>query len=312
MNIMFMGTPEFAIPSLEALYNNGHNVVCVVTQPDKPKGRGHKMAHPPVYECASSHGTCIYQPENLKKENFEHILTGCNPDLIAVVAYGKILPEYVLNYPKYGCINVHGSLLPKYRGAAPMQWCLINGETKTGVTTMYMEKGLDTGDMLLKAEIPLTDEDNYETVHNKLNVLGADLLIKTIDGLEKGSIKRQKQDDSLSCYSPMIDKTNSKIDWSFSAENIKNLVRGLYPFPRAYTMYGSKLLKIEKATACKSSSDEKYGTIIDVDKKSFTVQCGDGTALIVTQIQMEGKKSMQVESYLLGNSIEKGIILNQE
>lgn len=309
MNIMFMGTPDFAIPSLEALYNAGHNVVCVVTQPDKPKGRGHKMAHPPVYECAQSHGTPIYQPQNLKKENFEHILIDSNPDLIAVVAYGKILPEYVLNYPKYGCVNVHGSLLPKYRGAAPMQWCIINGESKTGVTTMLMEKGLDTGDMLLKAEIELTDDDNYETVHDKLNVIGANLLVETISKLQNGEIVPQKQDDSLSCYSPMIDKTNSKIDWSKPAQNIKNLVRGLYPFPRAYTMYCDKLLKIEKATAVQTQSSDECGTIIAVDKKSFTVKCSGDTALCVTKIQMEGKKSMDVQSYLLGNTIQKGIVL---
>lgn len=309
MNIMFMGTPEFANASLEALYNAGHNVVCVVTQPDKPKGRGHKMAHPPVYECAVEHGTTVYQPENLKKENFEKILLDTNPDLIAVVAYGKILPGYVLDYPKYGCINVHGSLLPKYRGAAPMQWCLINGETKTGVTTMYMDKGLDTGDMLLKSEIELCDDDNYETVHNSLSVLGAQLLVETIEKLEKGEVVREKQDDSQSCYSPMIDKTNSKIDWNKNAKDIKNLIRGLYPFPRAYTMYGDKLLKIEKAKAVTLSSKEKCGTIIDVGKRSFTVKCLGDTALEVTNIQMEGKKSMPVESFLLGNSIQKGIVL---
>ena len=215
----------------------------------------------------------------------------------------------MLNYPKYGCVNVHGSLLPKYRGAAPMQWCIINGESKTGVTTMLIEKGLDTGDMLLKAEIELTDDDNYETVHDKLNVIGANLLVETISKLQNGEIVPQKQDDSLSCYSPMIDKTNSKIDWSKPAHNIKNLVRGLYPFPRAYTMYCDKLLKIEKATAVQTQSSDECGTIIAVDKKSFTVKCSGDTALCVTKIQMEGKKSMDVQSYLLGNTIQKGIVL---
>ena len=191
-----------------------------------------------------------------------------------------------------------------------MQWCLINGEEKTGVTTMYMEKGLDTGDMLLKAEIDLTEDDNYETVHDTLNILGANLLVETISLLEKGEVERIKQDDSLSCYSPMIDKSNSKIDWSKSAEDIKNLVRGLYPFPRAYTMYCEKLLKIEKAKAVKINCDAVCGTIIKVDKKSFTVKCANSTALEVTQIQMEGKKSMPVESFLLGNCIEEGIVLN--
>ncbi len=309
MNIMFMGTPDFAIPSLEALYKAGFNVTCVVTQPDKPKGRGHKMAHPPVYECAQKYGTPVYQPENLKRENFEHILKEHNPDLIAVVAYGKILPEYVLNYPKYGCINVHGSLLPKYRGAAPMQWCLINGEEKTGVTTMYMEKGLDTGDMLLKAEIDITDEDNYETIHDKLNVIGAKLLVDTINALLNGTCTRTAQDDELSCYSPMIDKNTARIDWNRPAICIKNLVRGLYPFPRAFTTLDGKQLKIEKAVVDTKSYTETPGTVIDISKSSFTVVCGEGTALIVTQVQLEGKKSMDVQSFLLGNTIQKGTSL---
>lgn len=309
MNIMFMGTPDFAIPSLEALYEAGHNVTCVITQPDKPKGRGHKMAHPPVYECAERHGTPVYQPENLKKENFEHILREHNPELIAVVAYGKILPEYVLNFPKYGCINVHGSLLPKYRGAAPMQWCLINGEEKTGVTTMYMEKGLDTGDMLLKEEIDITDDDNYETIHDKLNVIGAKLLVDTVSALMAGTCTRIPQDDALSCYSPMIDKNTARIDWSKSAESIKNLVRGLYPFPRAFTTLDGKQLKIEKALVDNNSSSAEPGTVTEVTKKSFTVACGEGTALVVTQVQLEGKKSMNVQSFLLGNALERGTVL---
>ena len=304
-----MGTPEFAIPSLEALYSAGHNVCCVVTQPDKPKGRGHKMAHPPIYLCAESHGTRVYQPENLKRESFEEILKSENPDLIAVVAYGKILPEYVLNYPKYGCINVHGSLLPKYRGAAPMQWCLINGEEKTGITTMYMEKGLDTGDMLLKAEVDILPDDTYESIHDKLNILGADLLVETIEQLENGTAVREKQDDTLSCYSPMIDKQTARIDWSKGADDINNLVRGLYPFPRAYSYLEGKIIKIEKALPVTSKADCACGTVIEADNKSFTVKCGENTALKVLRIQMEGKKSMDVESYFLGNSIDINSVL---
>lgn len=309
MNIMFMGTPEFAIPSLEALYDAGYNICCVVTQPDKPKGRGHKMSHPPIYECAQNHGTKVYQPENLKKESFENILKTENPDLIAVVAYGKILPEYVLNYPKYGCINVHGSLLPKYRGAAPMQWCLINGEEKTGITTMYMEKGLDTGDMILKEEIDILPDDTYESIHNKLNVLGADLLVKTIESLRNGTAVREKQDDTLSCYSPMIDKQTAKIDWTKSAFDINNLIRGLYPFPRAYCYIGDKILKIEQAVPEKSDITALCGTVISCDSKSFTVKCGDNTVLKVLKIQIEGKKSMTVENYFLGNNIDEMTIL---
>ncbi|MBQ7900734.1 MAG: methionyl-tRNA formyltransferase, partial [Clostridia bacterium] len=253
----------------------------------------------------------VHQPLNLKKENFEHILNEENPDLIAVVAYGKLLPEYVLNYPKYGCINVHGSLLPKYRGAAPMQWCLINGESKTGITTMYMEKGLDTGDMLLKAEIDITDDDNYETIHDKLNVLGAQLLVETITSLENGTAVRIPQDDSLSCYSPMIDKSTAKIDWSKNAADIKNLIRGLYPFPRAYTSYDGKQLKIEKAVVSQKATKSAPGTVTDVSKTSFTVACGEGTCLEVTRVQLEGKKSMEVQSFLLGNVIESGVVLGK-
>lgn len=311
MNIMFMGTPEFAIPSLEALYTAGHNVCCVITQPDKPKGRGHKMAHPPVYECAQSHGTTIYQPETLKKADFEEILNRENPDLIAVVAYGKILPEYVLNYPKYGCINVHGSLLPKYRGAAPMQWCIINGETKTGITTMYMEKGLDTGDMLMKAEVDVLSDDTYETIHDKLNVLGADLLVKTIEQLEAGTAVREKQDDALSCYSPMIDKETARIDWTKNAYDINNLIRGLNPFPRAYSYYCGKILKIEKALPENKICDGECGMVVCADSKSFTVKCGENTVLSVLRLQMEGKKSMDTADYFLGNKIEPGTMLGE-
>lgn len=309
MNIMFMGTPEFAIPSLEALYKAGHNVCCVITQPDKPRGRGHKMAHPPVYDCAASHGTKVYQPQSLKKEEFEEILLAENPELIAVVAYGKILPEYVLDYPKYGCINVHGSLLPKYRGAAPMQWCIINGEKKTGITTMYMEKGLDTGDMLMKSEIDILPDDTYETIHDKLNVLGAELLVATVEQLKAGTAVREKQDDSESCYSPMIDKQTARIDWTKNAQDINNLIRGLYPFPRAYSYLDGKILKIEKAVAISSDSSLNCGTVIDCDSKSFTVQCGENTALTVLKMQIEGKKSMDVSSYFLGNKIDKGTLL---
>lgn len=309
MKIMFMGTPDFAIPSLEALYSAGHDVTCVVTQPDKPKGRGHKMAHPPVYDCAEKHGTRIYQPESLKKEFFEEILLSEAPELIAVVAYGKILPEYVLNYPKYGCINVHGSLLPKYRGAAPMQWCLINGEKKTGITTMFMEKGLDTGDMLMKEEIDISDDDTYETIHDKLNVIGADLLVKTIKQLADNTAVREKQDDTLSCYSPMIDKQTARIDWSKNAYDINNLIRGLYPFPRAYSYIDGKIIKIEKAFPVSDTSDGTFGSVISSDSTSFTVKCGSDTALKVLKIQMEGKKSMDVASYFLGNKIDKGTML---
>ena len=309
MNIMFMGTPDFAIASLEALYNAGHNVVSVVTREDKPRGRGHKIMHTPVYECAKKHDTIIYQPENLKKENFEKILVENNPDLIAVVAYGKILPEYIINYPKYGCVNVHASLLPKYRGAAPMQHSIINGETETGVTTMLMDKGLDTGDMLLKEKIEIGPEDNLEIIHDKLSVIGAKLLIETINLLKDGKATREKQNDDESCYSPMIDKETAKIDWTKDAATVKNLVRGLYPFPRAFTLYNGKILKIEHCQCESSKYSAPCGTVVSKNNKSFTVQCGFDTCLVIDRIQLEGKKSMLVEDFFLGNTIECDTIL---
>ena len=310
MNIMFMGTPEFACVSLRMLKENGYNVTSVVTTEDKPRGRGHKMTHPDVYTEAENLGIeRIYQPLNLKKENFEEILKSEKPDLIAVVAYGKLLPEYVLNYPKYGCINVHGSLLPKYRGAAPMQWCLIDGEKETGVTTMYMDKGLDTGDMLLKASIPLTDEDNFGTVHDKLAVLGANLLIQTIEALKNGAVKRIPQGETTTHYAEMITRETTKIDWNKSAMEIFNLIRGLTPFPKATCVYEEKGLKILKTSVCSYSSDAQCGEIISVNADSFEVCCGSGTVLKVFEIQPEAKKAMTVKDYLMGNEIKKGTFL---
>lgn len=308
MRVMFMGTPDFSVYSLKLLVEEGYNVTSVVTQPDKKKGRGHKMAHPPVFDYAFENGIEIFQPENLKKENFEEILINQNPDIIVVAAYGKILPEYVLNYPKYGCINVHASLLPKYRGAAPIQRCIIDGEDKTGVTIMYMEKGLDTGDMILKKEVEITREDNYESLHDKLANIGTIALKEALKLIENGNFTREKQNDELSNYAPMIDKETAKIDWSKSAEDIFNLVRGLYPYPKAYTTYDAKLFKICKAEVTDKKSNSKFGEITNVYKDSFEVECGDFN-LKVTKIQTEGKKEMEVSDYLKGNIIEKGKIL---
>ena len=309
MKIMFMGTPEFANYSLKSLIDAGYDLCAVVTQPDKPKGRGHHMAHPAVYEMAERENIKIFQPENLKRENFENILTMSNPDLIVVTAYGKILPEYVLNYPKYGCINVHGSLLPKYRGAAPMQWAIINGESKTGITIMYMEKGLDTGDMILKKVCPIDKDDTYETLHDKMANISGPLLIEAIEMIENGTAKREKQDDSISSYSPMIDKETACINWDNDAQSISNLVRGLNPFPKAYTTYLGKGLKILKAYPVSYSGKFKCGEIADVGKSSFKVSCGGDTFLEVKNIQVDGKKVMSVEDYLRGNTIEKGTLL---
>ncbi len=311
MNIMFMGTPEFAVSSLEALYaHGGVTVTSVVTREDKPRGRGHKMTHTAVYDCAQSHGTKIYQPQNLKKENFEEILLSEKPDLIAVVAYGRILPEYVLNFPKYGCVNVHSSLLPKYRGAAPMQWAVINGEKTTGVTTMLMNKGLDTGDMLMKESIDIEINDTFETIHDKLAPIGAKLLVATIERLADGTAKRDPQDESLMTYAPMIDKTTAHIDWTKNAHDIRNLIRGLYPFPCAYTVCGGKIMKIEAAHAVGDDSDAMCGTVTAVSEKDFTVKCAENTALAIDRLRPEGKKSMNTDDFLRGNSIERGTVLS--
>ncbi len=310
MKIMFMGTPEFACVSLRKLKDTGYDVTSVVTTEDKPRGRGHKMTPPDVYLCAEELGICsIYQPKNLKKENFEEILLKETPDLIAVVAYGKLLPEYVINYPKYGCINVHGSLLPKYRGAAPMQWALLDGETQTGVTTMYMDTGLDTGDMLLKAAIELTPDDNFGTVHDKLASLGADLLVDTIEKILSGDIERIPQGETTTHYAHMITKEMTLIDWSEDALVINNLVRGLTPFPKASTSMNGKSLKILKTLPLDITKEGECGLIASVNSDSFDVICGGGSVLRIFEIQPEAKKPMKVSDYLKGNTIETNTVL---
>ncbi len=309
MKILFMGTPDFAVESLKALANAGHEITGVVTIPDKPRGRGHKLAHTPVYEAALSMGYTIYTPSTLKPEEFLSVLTAAEPDAIVVVAYGKILPEYVLNYPKFGCINVHASLLPKYRGAAPMQRCIIDGEKTTGVTTMYMEKGLDTGDMLLKKEIEIQDDDNFETIHDKLAICGAELIVETMHRLENGTCVPQKQDESLACYAHMITKETCLIDWQKDATAIHNLVRGLYPVPKAYTYYEGKQMKILVTRVSSQTTPCTAGTIITIGKDSISIACGNGSVLEVMSIQPEGKRMMTVSDYLKGNSFAPSTIL---
>ena len=310
MNIMFMGTPEFACVSLRTLVNNGYNVTSVVTTEDKPRGRGHKMTPPDVYIEAQELGIQnIYQPINLKKDNFRDILEKENPDMIVVVAYGKLLPEYVIDYPKYGCINVHGSLLPKYRGAAPMQWALIDGEKEVGVTTMYMDKGLDTGDMLLKASFELDENDNFGTVHDKLAKLGADLLPKTIEEILNGTAVRIPQGESTTHYAHMITKEMTIINWSNRAEVIYNLVRGLTPFPKASSTMHGKNIKILKTSVLDKKATGEHGQIVSVNSDSFDVLCGENTILRIYEIQPEGKKVMSVADYLKGNQIDTNYIL---
>lgn len=309
MKIMFMGTPDFAVECLKSLIEAGHEIVSVITTPDKPRGRGHKMCPTPVCEYAESQSLTVYKPLNLKKENFEDILKDNNPELIVVVAYGRILPVYVLDYPKYGCINVHASLLPKYRGAAPIQRSIIDGETSTGVTTMYMAEGLDTGDMLLKSVVEITSEDNFETLHDKLALSGAKLIVETIDLLKKNMLNPEKQDDTLSNYASMITKETTCIDWRETADNIHNLVRGLFPVPKAYTLYQGKMMKICRTLLTDKTTDKPCGEILSKDNEAFYVACGNKSVIKVITIQAEGKKVTDVCEFLKGNTIELGVIL---
>lgn len=310
MRIMFMGTPDFAVSALDALNKNGHDIVSVVTTPDKPRGRGHKMMHTPVHEYAIEHNMPVYTFTSLKKEFFESTLKDSDPEVIVVAAYGKILPKYVLDYPKYGCINIHASLLPKYRGAAPIQRAIMDGETQTGISTMYMDVGLDTGDILQCKSVEILKDDNFGTLHDKLASVGAELILSTLDSLKDGTYTRIKQDDSKSTYASMITKDTAKINWNDSAKNICNLVRSLYPIPKSETVLNGKKLKIGKCVETEVNTKScTSGTVINVTAKSFLVSCGGQTAVEVLMLQPEGKKIMSTADYLKGNVIETGTVL---
>lgn len=308
MNIVFMGTPEFAVPSLKKLIEN-YNVTAVFTQPDRPKGRGKKLAMSPVKEEAVKHDIPVYQPLKIKndKESIE-ALRSLAPDFIIVVAFGQILPKEVLEIPKLGCINLHASLLPKYRGAAPINWAIINGEAKSGNTTMLMDIGLDTGDMLLKSEYAVTEDMTAGDLHDILKEDGGDLLAETIEKLSRGELTREKQDDSKSCYASMLNKELAKIDWSENSIKIKNLIRGLNPWPVAYTEYDSEVMKIYEAKVMDRKTNYEPGTIISANKNGIEIACGDGV-LLVKKIQFPGGKALTVEEYLRGNTIKEGIKL---
>lgn len=307
MKVIFMGTPEFAVPTLDRLVKE-HEVLAVVTQPDKPKGRGKKMVFPPVKEKALEYGIEVYQPPKVKTPEFVEVLKSYNPDVIVVVAFGQILSEEILNIPKYGCINVHGSILPKYRGAAPIQWSIINGEKYGGVTTMYMAKGLDSGDMILKAEEKITDSDTYGTLYDRLSGIGAELLIATLEQLENGSAVGVQQDEAEATLAPMITREMEHIDWNRPAKDIVNLIKGLNPQPTAHTVYGEEKLKIWFAETADGSYEGQPGEIVDVRKKDFVVKAADG-AVAVKEVQAQGGKRMTADAYMRGHSIEKGMLL---
>ena len=308
MKIVFMGTPEFAVPCLRALAESTHEVSAVFTQPDKPKGRGYKLIPTPVKAAAQEYGIPIYQPASLKKDNDAveamQILNDIAPELIVVTAYGKILPKEILELPKYGCINIHASLLPKYRGAAPINWVLLNGETETGVTSQQMNEGLDTGDVLVKQSTPIGENETYSQLYDRLSTMGAQVLMQTIEAVESGSLVPEKQDDSLSCYSPMITKDMSALDFSKTAREVHNTIRGVTGF----TTLGGKRLKIfVSEISDKIAPGAKNGEIVDTVR--FAVKCGDGRAVIFREVQPEGKKRMKTEDFLRGNKLTKGDIL---
>lgn len=308
MNVIFMGTPEFAVPTLKKLHENGHDIKLVVTQPDKPFGRGKKLKKSEVKEAAEELQLPIFQPDKIKiQENIE-ILKSYNPEVIVVVAYGQILSKEILMMPKYGCINVHASLLPKLRGAAPLNWAIINGETITGVTTMQMDVGLDTGDMLLKSEVEIDENMNVGELHDILMHEGADILIETLNKLEKNEIIPQKQDNSISSYASMLNNENRKINWKLTAKNIHNLIRGLSPWPTAYFTIDDKIVKVYKSSCTNENSDYEPGYVIKACNEGIFVKAKDGI-VILKEIQMPGKNKMTVEAYLRGNKFPEKIVL---
>ena len=307
MNIVFMGTPDFAVPSLKALIKE-YNVTAVLTQPDKPKGRGKKMAFSAVKEEALKHGIPVYQPTKLKDDtDLIETLKQLKPDFMIVVAFGQILTKEVLDIPKYGCINLHGSLLPMYRGSAPIQWSVINGEKVSGNTTMLMDVGIDTGDMLLKDEVEITDNMTAGELYDILKERGADLLVKSIEGIVNGSITPEKQEDET-FYAKMLDKNIAKIDWNKSSKEIHNLVRGLNPWPIAYTNYKDERMKIFETEHFEEKSSKEPGTIIDVSKKGIKVACREGV-LLIKKVQFPNGKPLSIEQYMNGHEIEKNLIL---
>ena len=302
MRIIFMGTPDFAVPCLQKLIDAGHDVCGVFTQPDKPKGRGYTLMPPSVKELALQHGLTVYQPITLRDDEVQELIRGLQPELIAVVAYGKLLPKAVLDIPPKGCVNVHGSLLPKYRGAAPIQWTVLNGDPIAGVTTMFMGEGLDTGDMLLKAETPVGENETSGELFERLCYLGADLLIDTIEALENGTITPVPQKDEQASYAGMLSKKDSPIDWNKTARQVHNQVRGLSPWPVANTMYHGKQLKIHQ-TLVYHNEQGKPGDMIEKNNR-FLVYCAQGAVELVT-VQYEGGKKMDAKEFFRGRPINE-------
>ena len=342
MKIVFMGTPDLAAEVLDTMMKSGYEVTLAVTQPDRPKGRGKSVIKTPVHECADRWGIPVFSPVRVKRPEAVERLREEAPDLIVVAAFGQILSKEILDLPRLGCVNVHASLLPAYRGAAPIQWAVINGEEKSGVTIMQMDEGLDTGDILLQEEIPLASDETGESLYDKMARLGGELLVKALPMIEQGTLTPIKQDDSASCYAPMLKKEMGNIDWSMPAVQIERLVRGLNSWPGAYTFMNGKMLKIWGAEVCGADAcggaaasgepagsepagagaattggdtlagvGSEPGTVVGTDKKKIYVACGEGV-LALTEVQYEGKKRMNTQAFLLGAKVESGQKLTRE
>lgn len=304
-----MGTPVFSVPCLEELIKN-EEVVGVFTQPDKPKGRGYELTPPPVKVCAQNHNIPVFQPTSMRDGKALEIINTLNAELIIVVAFGKILPKEILESVKYGCINIHASLLPRLRGSAPIQWSIINGESETGVSSMQMDEGVDTGDWYIKKSLPISQNMNAGELHDALSVLGASLLTETVNLLKENRLEPHKQDASLSSYAPMLSKELCPIDFSDTAQNIHNKIRGLYPWPVAVTKLNGKVLKVQESRLSDIKTEEKAGTVISLDG-GICVACGAGKTVLLKTVQLEGKKRMNYSDFLRGHPIEKGTILGR-
>ena len=310
IRIVYMGTPDFAVEPLEAIIKAGYEVAAVVTQPDKQKGRGKEVKMTPVKVCALRHGIPVFQPVKIKEPEAVAELEKYQADLFVVAAFGQLLSEEILNMPEYGCINIHASLLPAYRGAAPIQWAIIDGETQSGVTIMQMDKGLDTGDMLLKRSVELSPKETGDSLHDKLMHLGAELIVEALSKLEKGELVPEKQKDELSSYAKKLTKAMGQIDWSKDAVSLERWIRGLNSWPSAYTFFGGKTLKIWEAQVTEENGAQKAepGQVVSVSRESFTVACGQGELQILS-LQLEGKKRVSTREFLLGYQVEPGMIL---
>lgn len=303
MRIVFMGTPEFAVPSLKQLIQDGHEITGVYTQPDKPKNRGMKLTPPPVKVIAQEHKLPVFQPKTLKDEEVQRELEALAPELVVVAAYGKLLPKAVLELPTLGCINVHSSLLPKYRGAAPINWAILNGEPETGVTIMHMAEALDAGDIILQAATPIDLNESVEQLHDRLAVMGAELLSKAVTALAEGTAPRIPQDESQYTYAPMLSRELSPIDWNRSALEIHNQIRGLVPWPATTMELKGTKFKVFASLLTGETEDQPAGTVLGSDKKGIRMVCGDGGVLCVTEVQAPGKKRMKAVDYLRGHPI---------